>query len=51
MGNKDSKPATSLLDWEKVDTDNGIDIYKNKKSNELAEKRAITIDPHYDLND
>ncbi len=49
MGNTDTKSNSSLSDWEKIDTDNGIDIYRNKKNNELAEKRIVTLDEEYDI--
>jgi hypothetical protein len=50
MGNHNSKQLPPFADWEKLETENGTDIYQNKKNNSLAEKRSITIDPQFDLD-
>lgn len=49
MGNVQGNSKNSLSDWEKVDTENGVEIYRNKKNNQLAEKRIITLEPEHDI--
>lgn len=36
MGNNSHTSRLPPIEWERVDTDNGIEIYRNKANNQLA---------------